>query len=108
LWQTKRYADIIIPRGGENLVAIDLLVQHIKRQLRKRGVQQPSTPSTLQHTQPSYYISARPPSPPQPQQAAITAAADRPQSNGVVNSNGESDEKHSNSAATAAAAAAAR
>ena len=37
--QTKRYADIIIPRGGENLVAIDLLVQHIKRQLRKRGVQ---------------------------------------------------------------------
>ena len=42
--QTKRYADIIIPRGGENLVAIDLLVQHIKRQLRKRGVQVASAP----------------------------------------------------------------
>jgi uridine kinase len=38
--QTKRYADIIIPRGGENLVAIDLLVQHIKRELHKRGVEE--------------------------------------------------------------------
>ncbi|CAJ0931887.1 unnamed protein product, partial [Mesorhabditis belari] len=26
---TKKYADVIIPRGGENDVAIDLLVQHI-------------------------------------------------------------------------------
>lgn len=27
---TKKYADVIIPRGGENDVAIDLLVQHIQ------------------------------------------------------------------------------
>lgn len=26
---TKKYADIIIPRGGDNHVAIDLIVQHI-------------------------------------------------------------------------------
>jgi uridine kinase len=30
---TKKYADIIIPRGGANRVAIDLLVQHIKIKL---------------------------------------------------------------------------
>lgn len=34
--QTKRYADIIIPRGGDNYVAIDLLVEHIRTQLAKR------------------------------------------------------------------------
>ncbi|VDM70983.1 unnamed protein product [Strongylus vulgaris] len=27
---TKKWADVIIPRGGENDVAIDLLVQHIQ------------------------------------------------------------------------------
>ena len=26
---TKKYADVIIPRGGENKVAIGLIVQHI-------------------------------------------------------------------------------
>ena len=26
---TKKYADVIIPRGGENKVAIELIVQHI-------------------------------------------------------------------------------
>ncbi|CAN1772308.1 Uridine kinase-like protein 4 [Linum perenne] len=30
---TKKYADIIIPRGGENHVAIDLIVQHIRTKL---------------------------------------------------------------------------
>ncbi|CDW54832.1 uridine cytidine kinase 1 1 [Trichuris trichiura] len=30
---TMRYADIIIPRGGSNLVAIDLIVKHIKTRL---------------------------------------------------------------------------
>jgi uridine kinase len=30
---TKKHADIIIPRGGANTVAIDLLVQHIKLKL---------------------------------------------------------------------------
>ncbi|XP_065313412.1 uridine-cytidine kinase 2-A-like isoform X2 [Gordionus sp. m RMFG-2023] len=31
---TKKYADIIIPRGAENMIAIDLIVQHIKDHLR--------------------------------------------------------------------------
>ena len=33
---SKRYADIIIPEGGENLVAIDLLVTKIKSLLAER------------------------------------------------------------------------
>lgn len=38
---SKRYADIIIPEGGENLVGIDLIIQKIKSQLaasRREGV----------------------------------------------------------------------
>lgn len=35
---TKRYADIIIPRGGDNYVAINLLVQHIQTVLKQRGM----------------------------------------------------------------------
>lgn len=31
------HADIIVPRGGENCVAIDLIVQHIHSQLQSRG-----------------------------------------------------------------------
>ena len=27
---TKKFADIIIPRGGDNVVAVDLIVQHIR------------------------------------------------------------------------------
>lgn len=30
---SKKYADIIIPRGGDNDVAIDLIVQHISTKL---------------------------------------------------------------------------
>jgi hypothetical protein len=30
---TKKYADVIIPRGGDNDVAIDLIVQHIRTKL---------------------------------------------------------------------------
>lgn len=30
---TKKYADIIIPRGADNSVAIDLIVQHIRTKL---------------------------------------------------------------------------
>jgi len=32
---TKRYADVIIPRGADNLVAIDLIVQHLKSKFEK-------------------------------------------------------------------------
>lgn len=30
---TKKFADIIIPRGGDNPVAIDLIVQHLRTKL---------------------------------------------------------------------------
>uniref|UniRef100_A0A7S3ZBN8 Uridine kinase n=1 Tax=Lotharella globosa TaxID=91324 RepID=A0A7S3ZBN8_9EUKA len=38
IFPTKRYADLIVPRGGDNYVAINLLVQHIKAILKKRGI----------------------------------------------------------------------
>lgn len=34
---TKRYADIIIPRGGDNEIAINLMASHIRRKLESRG-----------------------------------------------------------------------
>lgn len=37
---TKRYADIIVPEGGENQVAIDLLTTKMRAILRSRGNQQ--------------------------------------------------------------------
>ncbi|PID65934.1 MAG: hypothetical protein CR977_00170 [Gammaproteobacteria bacterium] len=33
---SKRYADIIIPRGGENTAAITILVEHLNTLLRQR------------------------------------------------------------------------
>ena len=30
---SKKYADVIIPRGGDNRVAVDLIVQHIRTKL---------------------------------------------------------------------------
>ncbi|XP_061342234.1 uridine/cytidine kinase UKL1, chloroplastic-like isoform X2 [Gastrolobium bilobum] len=35
---SKKYADIIIPRGGENHVAIDLIVQHIRTKLGQHNL----------------------------------------------------------------------
>jgi uridine kinase len=32
---TKRYADIIVPQGGQNKVAIDILVSRIKAHLNR-------------------------------------------------------------------------
>lgn len=32
-----KIADIIVPRGGENQIAIDLIVRQIKNQLASRG-----------------------------------------------------------------------
>ena len=29
------YADIVVPRGGENNVAIDLIVRHVRTQLEQ-------------------------------------------------------------------------
>ncbi|EGG19083.1 uridine kinase [Cavenderia fasciculata] len=34
---TKKYADIIVPRGSDNIVAIELLTEHIKGILKERG-----------------------------------------------------------------------
>jgi uridine kinase len=31
------HADIVVPRGGENEVAIDLIVQHVQKKLKERG-----------------------------------------------------------------------
>lgn len=33
---TKKYADVIIPRGADNLVAVDLIVQHIRDYLKPK------------------------------------------------------------------------
>jgi uridine kinase len=33
------YADIIVPRGGENEIALNLIVNHVHQQLQKRGFQ---------------------------------------------------------------------
>ena len=45
---TKRHADIVIPRGGDNYVAINLMVEHIRTQVFfacvcARGVRVPQT-----------------------------------------------------------------
>lgn len=37
--QSKKFADVIIPRGHENTVAIDLLTQHIIDILHERAVE---------------------------------------------------------------------
>jgi len=43
---TKKYADVIIPRGSDNLVAIDLIVQHVLSKLeQKKSVTPRGTPS---------------------------------------------------------------
>jgi uridine kinase len=35
---TKRFADIIIPQGGENQVAIDMVVATIRMKLQQEGI----------------------------------------------------------------------
>jgi uridine kinase len=34
---TKRYADVIVPRGGHNAVALDMIVSNIHRRLAAAG-----------------------------------------------------------------------
>ncbi|CAI7997178.1 Uridine-cytidine kinase-like 1 [Geodia barretti] len=34
---TMQYADIVVPRGGQNRVAVQLIVEHVKDQLKQRG-----------------------------------------------------------------------
>ncbi|CAJ0948567.1 unnamed protein product [Ranitomeya imitator] len=42
---TVQLADIVVPRGGENSVALDLIVQHVHSQLEKVSPVQRSAPS---------------------------------------------------------------
>eukprot|EP01126_Amoeba_proteus_P065690 TRINITY_DN938_c0_g1_i8.p1 TRINITY_DN938_c0_g1~~TRINITY_DN938_c0_g1_i8.p1 ORF type:complete len:420 (+),score=79.27 TRINITY_DN938_c0_g1_i8:70-1329(+) len=44
---TKRFADVIIPRGSDNEVAINLIAAHVKTKLLERGWTPPMNPSTL-------------------------------------------------------------
>ncbi|XP_031553202.1 uridine-cytidine kinase-like 1 isoform X2 [Actinia tenebrosa] len=49
---TVNYADIVVPRGGENDVAIDLIVRHVKTQLEQRGFNFRSSLISAHHGQP--------------------------------------------------------
>ncbi|RZF37972.1 hypothetical protein LSTR_LSTR005472 [Laodelphax striatellus] len=57
---TKKFADVIIPRGADNTVAIDLIVQRIRDFLfnRARGVINPHTLSSAQSSSASAAVSA--------------------------------------------------
>jgi uridine kinase len=33
----KRYADVIVPQGGHNEVAVDMLIAHVQLSLQHRG-----------------------------------------------------------------------
>eukprot|EP01108_Squamamoeba_japonica_P006505 TRINITY_DN5309_c0_g1_i1.p2 TRINITY_DN5309_c0_g1~~TRINITY_DN5309_c0_g1_i1.p2 ORF type:complete len:467 (+),score=223.07 TRINITY_DN5309_c0_g1_i1:112-1512(+) len=48
---TKQFADIVVPRGAENRVAIDLIATHVANKLRERSEQQP-TPRVPRSTSP--------------------------------------------------------
>ncbi|CAF4979546.1 unnamed protein product, partial [Rotaria sp. Silwood1] len=43
---TKKYADVIIPRGADNHVAVDLIVQHIRDFLKHKPRKSDSQPPT--------------------------------------------------------------
>ena len=38
IYPTMKYADMIIPRGLDNVAAIDLITKHVSRQLNDRGL----------------------------------------------------------------------
>jgi len=54
---TKKFADVIIPRGADNLVAIDLIVQHIRELLNQRNGN--SNGNGLLHLRDYQYIQQR-------------------------------------------------
>uniref|UniRef100_A0A1A8IZ08 Uridine-cytidine kinase-like 1 n=1 Tax=Nothobranchius kuhntae TaxID=321403 RepID=A0A1A8IZ08_NOTKU len=49
---TMRLADIVVPRGGGNMVAIDLIVQHVQSQLEERELSVRALLASVQQTQP--------------------------------------------------------
>eukprot|EP01023_Acetabularia_acetabulum_P037698 TRINITY_DN3588_c0_g1_i2.p2 TRINITY_DN3588_c0_g1~~TRINITY_DN3588_c0_g1_i2.p2 ORF type:complete len:172 (+),score=33.39 TRINITY_DN3588_c0_g1_i2:227-742(+) len=44
---TKKFADVIIPRGAENVVAIDLVCQHLKMNIMQRESKHPTQNTAL-------------------------------------------------------------
>ncbi|KAM9828812.1 uridine-cytidine kinase-like 1a isoform 1-T1 [Syngnathus typhle] len=48
---TMRLADIVVPRGGGNMVAIDLIVQHVHSQLEERELSSRALLASAQQTQ---------------------------------------------------------
>uniref|UniRef100_A0A096LR76 Uridine-cytidine kinase n=1 Tax=Poecilia formosa TaxID=48698 RepID=A0A096LR76_POEFO len=49
---TVQVADIVVPRGGENFVALDLIVQHVHSQLEKREINVRSALASAHQGQP--------------------------------------------------------
>uniref|UniRef100_A0A4W3IPK0 Uridine-cytidine kinase n=1 Tax=Callorhinchus milii TaxID=7868 RepID=A0A4W3IPK0_CALMI len=49
---TMRLADIVVPRGGGNMVAIDLIVQHVHSQLEERELNVRATLASAHQAQP--------------------------------------------------------
>ncbi|KAK7135908.1 hypothetical protein R3I94_014545 [Phoxinus phoxinus] len=49
---TMRLADIVVPRGGGNMVAIDLIVQHVHSQLEEREISVRALLATAHQSQP--------------------------------------------------------
>ncbi|XP_064161822.1 uridine-cytidine kinase-like 1 isoform X2 [Anguilla rostrata] len=49
---TMRLADIVVPRGGDNMVAIDLIVQHVHSQLEERELSVRSVLASAHQAQP--------------------------------------------------------
>ncbi|XP_064876875.1 uridine-cytidine kinase-like 1a isoform X2 [Oncorhynchus nerka] len=47
-----RLADIVVPRGGGNMVAIDLIVQHVHKQMEERELSVRAVLASAQQTQP--------------------------------------------------------
>ena len=52
---SKRYADVIVPRGGHNAVAIEMIVAKIQRRLQREsdGVEARRTPSAQRQAPPA-------------------------------------------------------
>ena len=46
---SKRYADVIVPRGGHNPVAIEMIVAKIERRLEANGTQRLTSAREARH-----------------------------------------------------------
>ncbi|KAF2070488.1 hypothetical protein CYY_008186 [Polysphondylium violaceum] len=48
IFPLKKYADVVIPRGSDNVVAIELLTQHIRLKLKERGFEPENNTQSLE------------------------------------------------------------